>query len=406
MSDEVEDTIAESDHLTRQPENLIASQLVDQAHTGATAFPFEMKMKRNSNENDDDSFSNSLYTQRSISTSPERHYASSIDNLAKISKKVHDIIPETDLDEDDEDACNQTFTQHINQKMESDSQSVSLERTICSSPRNKLITITTKYKPPSSERILKSMTLYGIPKCRWQKPFFGNKLDLAKQKESLSANTSYFDIPVFKSSLDEITSIRLWRRMKVNEFHPSGTSIKTCHVKRTLAGCYSLTIKPLATPPSSKDMKNWVRAKKYLAEKNNVKSHKRNKEDASNIQQNMESSVDQKKELQRGTSIDSSSNNSDKKESDSLMLQQSVLSGMSDKTRRSDFTQNSDNLQTSRVSLNPSLQKILENPLLYKENKSQLGVSYGQIECLSKGSNDNPSNENLQNVRAITLVSL
>jgi type IV secretory pathway VirD2 relaxase len=198
--------------------------------------------------------------------------------------------------------------------------------------------------------------------------------------------------------------------MKVNEFHPSGTSIKTCYIKRTLAGYHSLTIKPLATPPSSKDIKNWVRAKKYLAEKNNidnVKSHKRNKEDASNIQQNIQQpSVDEKKELQRETSTDSLSNNSDRRESDSLILQQSVLSEMSDKTRKSEFMQNSNNLQTSRVSLNPSLQKALENPLLYKENKTQLGVSYGQIECSSKGSYGNASNENLQNARTITVVSL
>nr|XP_012234018.1 PREDICTED: DNA polymerase zeta catalytic subunit [Linepithema humile] len=400
LNDEVEDTFAESDHQTKRPENLIASgQLIDQAQICAIAFPLKMKM--NSNENDDDSVSSSQCTQRSTDTSPERNYTSNMHNLAKISKKSHDIIPETDLDEDDEDACNVTFTQHINQKMEGDSQSVSLERTSCPSPKNKLITITTKYKPPTSERILESMTLYGIPKCRWQKPFFGNKFDLAKQKESLNANTSYFDVPAFKSSLDDITSIKLWRRMKVNEFHPSGASIKTCHIKRTLAGCYSLTIKPLATPPSSKDVKNWVRAKKYLAEKNNVRSHKRDKEDASNMQQNIQPSVDERKELQRRISTDSSSNNSDRKESDSLMLQQSVLSAMSDKTRRSEFTQNSD--KTSRVSLNPSLQKALENSLLYKENKTQLGVSYGQIECLSRGSYSNASNENLQNARAITV---
>ena len=257
-SDEIENTLAESDRQTRRPENLMASdQSVDQVHTGATVFPFD-------NENDNRSVS-SQCTQRSTDTSLERNYASGVHhNLATISKKFHDIIPETDLDEDDEDTCNIIFIQHINQKMESDSQSVSLDRTICPSPKNKLITIATKYKPPSSERILESMTLYGIPKCRWQEPFFGNKLDLAKQKESSNANSFRFDTPAFKSSLDEITSIRLWRRMKVNEFHPSGASIKTCHIKRSLAGYCSLTIKPLAIPPSSKDVQNCVKAKRGI----------------------------------------------------------------------------------------------------------------------------------------------
>ncbi|XP_072748534.1 DNA polymerase zeta catalytic subunit [Anoplolepis gracilipes] len=396
---EIENTSVESDHYMSRSENLIAFEHpIDQTHAEAIAIS-------SNNENSDNSVPNSQQSEKSNNdTSPERNYASSIRNLAKDKITFHDIIPETDLDEDEDedDVCNTTFTQHINEKIENDSQCFSLERNIHRSRRNRLITITTKYKPPTTERILESMTLYGIPKCRSQKPFFGNKLDYAKQKESSNTNTLRFDVPTFKSSLEEITSIKLWRRLKVNEFHPSGSSIKICHMKRILAGYNLLTIKPLMIPPSSKDIKNWIRAKKYLLEKNrDVKSCKENKEKELNVQNIEHSSnniVNERDESQQSISNNSISNNSNE-ESASLMLQQSVLSGTSDDTRKFEFTQNSNSL-----SADSSLKKALENPLLHKEKmQQQLGVSYGQIECLSKGSYGNVSSENLQNVRAITV---
>lgn len=400
---EIENTVKSNYHAS-QSENMIT---VDQTRANAIAI-------FSNNENSDNSVPSSQQTEKSNNdTSPERNYASGIRNLAKNMITLHDIIPETDLDEDDDDTCNTTFTQHINEKIENDSQCFSLDRNIHrfkdSSRRNALIMMTTKYKPPSIERILESMTLYGIPKYRSQKPFFGNKLDYAKQKESSNTNTLSFDVPIFKSSLEEITSIKLWRRMKVNEFHPSGANIKTYHIKRTLAGYNSLTIKPLVAPPSCKDIKNWIKAKRYLLEKNrDVKSCKQNKEKELNVQQSSINIVNERDELQQGTSSNSISNNSNIEESDSSIFRQNMLSRISNDTRKFEFTQNSDNLQISGESLNPSLKQALENPLLHKQNKmqQQLGVSYGQIECLSKGSYGNVSNENLQNARAITAVSL
>lgn len=398
-----EDILTKADHNVSQSETSIALEhSSDQVHADTTVFI-------SNNENSNDSVCpNSQYTGKSNDdTSPERNYASGIRNLTKKSTKLHnDIIPETDLDEDEEDVCNTTFTQHLNQKIESDSQSLSLERNIRRSSKNAIITITTKYKPPSPKRILESMSMYGIPKCRSQKPFFSNKLDLAKQKESLNTNASYFDVPAFKSSLEEITSIKLWRRMKVNEFHPSGANIKSHHIKRTLAGYTSLTIKPLMEPPSSKDVKNWIRAKKYLSEKNSdVKSCKQNKGKALNIQDMQHPSVNtinEEIESQPGTSNSLISDNSSM-ERHSLTPQQS---GTSDETKKLEFIQNSDNSQTSKKSLDSSLKRALENPLLHKQDKTQLGVSYGQIECSSKGSCSNVSNENLQKVRGVTVSSL
>jgi len=251
------------------------------------------------------------------------------------------------------------------------------------------------------------MTMYGIPKCRSQKPFFGNKLDLAKQKESLNTNASYFDVPAFKSSLGEITSIKLWRRMKVNEFYPSGANIKSYHIKRTLAGYNSLTIKPLMEPPSSKDVRDWVRAKKYISKKNSdVKSCKQNKEKALNVQDVQHPSINAINEeikSQPGTSNNLINNDSNVEGHIYLSIsQQSVLSKTSDETKKLE-TQNSDN---SLVSEDPSLKRALENPLLHKQDKTQLRVSYGQIECSSKGSYSNVSNENLQKARAVTVVSV
>jgi len=191
-----EDTFAKSNRNVSQSETLIAGHSSDQIHADATALVSNI-------ENNNDSVLNSQCTEKNNNdTSPERNYASGIRNLTKKSLKLHsDVIPETDLEEDEEDVCNTTFTQHLNQKLESDSQSSSLERSTRRSSKNAIITITTKYKPPSPRRIRESMTMYGIPKCRSQKPFFGNKLDLAKQKESLNTNASYFDVPAFKSSL-------------------------------------------------------------------------------------------------------------------------------------------------------------------------------------------------------------
>ncbi|XP_011881898.1 PREDICTED: DNA polymerase zeta catalytic subunit [Vollenhovia emeryi] len=390
---------AKAGHNVSQSETSIALRhSSDQVHATAHV---------TSDENSKDSVPNSQCTEKSnTDTSPERNYASDVRNLAK--KSIHDdIIPETDL-EDEDDVCSTTFTQHLNQKIESDSQSSSLERSIRRSPKNSIITITTKYKPPSPESVRKSMTMYGIPRCRWQKPFFGNTLDLAKQKE-LSTNASRFDAPAFKSSLEEVTSIKLWRRMKVNEFHPSGANIKSCHIKRTLAGYNTLMIKPLMEPPSSKDVKNWIRAKKYILEKNSdVKSYKQNKgkacKNVHDIQDSSINAINEEIRPQSGISNNLISNDSNVDgHMHSPMPQQSVPSGTSDETKRLKCTQNSDNSQTSGNSLDSSLKKALENPLLHKQDKTHLGISYGQIECSSKGSYGNVSNENLQKARAITV---
>ncbi|KAL6255967.1 hypothetical protein P5V15_013204 [Pogonomyrmex californicus] len=398
--DDEEDIFTKSDHNMSQSDTLIAlGHSNDQTHVDATIFTF-------CNENSNDSVPNSQYTEKNNDdASPERNYALGARSLVKKSvNPVNDIIPETD--EDEEDICNTTFTQHLNQKIESDSQSSSLERNTRCSSKNALITITTKYKPPSPKRIVESMTMYGIPKCRWQTPFFSNKLDLAKQKESLNMNAPSFDVPAFKSSLEEVTSIKLWRRMKVNEFYPSGANIKSYHIKRTLAGYKSLTIKPLVEPPSPKDIRDWIRAKKYLSEKNqNIKLCKQNMEEISNVQNVQCSSINiinEEIEPRPGTS-DNLINNLNMGSQTTCLVIPHQNSGTSDKTEKLESTHNSDSSEISENSLAPSLKKALDNSLLHKQDKTQLGVSYGQIEYSSKGSCGNVSNENLQKARAVTV---
>lgn len=405
--DELENTIAESSlQHASQSENLITLEhSVERTDVDAVMFS-------SSNESEiEDIVPSSPHTKKTDDDmSPDRSYASGCqkNNLTKELMKVHDVIPETD--EDEEDVCNTTFSQYINQKLENDSQSSSLGKDIYQSPKDITVTITTKYNPPTPERILESMTLYRIPKCKSKKPFFSNKSDLMKQKDSLNKNILYFDIPAFKSSLEEITGIKLWRRMKVNEFYPSGASIKTCRIKRTLAGYNVLTIKPLIAPPSNKDIENWMKAKKYLLKKNcNVESHTQNKEKALLYPEDIRVKVND--EHQSETSWDHSvSNNSTEGTSLPLTREQNVCDSFGD-NKKFDYASHSDGSQHIRTSggiLNPSLQKAVDNLLLYKHDKTcqQLGFSYGQIEYLSRGSYGNVSNENLQNVRAITAVSL
>lgn len=387
--DEIESTVVESERHATQSESSVG-HLVDKVHADATTF---------SPSNDEDTVPGSQHTEMSNDTSPERNHASSVRNLRDKLEQLHnEIIPETDVDEDEEDACNTTFTQRVSQKMESDNQTLSLQRSVRSSSSDALITITTKYKPPSVERIVESMTMYGVPRCRAEKPFFSNKLDLAKHKEYSNVNALCFDVPAFKSSLEDITSIKLWRRMKVNEFYPSGANIKSCHLKRTLAGYNLMTIKPLATPPSPKDVRDWVRAKEYLRKKDHdAKSCKQTEgkalpgaHDPSIVNVN-----------EPGTSDKSLSNTS------SIERSVSLLSGTSDDDRKFEYTQNSNDSQNSGSILNPSLRKALENPLLYKQkNETEQRFSYGPIESLSKGSCGNASSENLQNARAVAAVSL
>ncbi|XP_076754833.1 DNA polymerase zeta catalytic subunit [Xylocopa sonorina] len=284
------------------------------------------------------------------------------------------LFNEEDIDKEEEDICNMTYTQYLNRKLESDLSTpsvISLEST-SKITENKLITITTRFNPPNRERIINSMGMYNILKSKYKVPFFSNKTDSIKQKESSNQKNNIDDIVPFKSSLDRVTGIKLWRRVKINEFHPSGSSIKSCDIKRVLAGYNSLVIHPLIHPPTVKNVTTWLQAKKYLLKKKNECKRIENSNDAAN---NTAKNI-----ILNETSTDDQ-----------------------DTKGNSQYSSNLSGSNGFNNSVNYCLRKMLENPLLYKNDNTQyLGLSYGQIEYSLKGNSGNIENENLQNIKGLT----
>lgn len=309
-----------------------------------------------------------------------------IDSASEKTTQTYEEENFETLIEDEEDVCNMTFTQYLSKKIESE-----LDQPNCASletasgiARNKSITIITKFNPPSRERIISSMKMYDISGCKSTGPFFSNKIDLIKQKENSNKNNSISDLVPFKSSLDRITGIKLWRRVKINEFYPSGANIKSCDVRRVLAGYNSVMIQPLIQPPTSKSVRIWLQAKKYLSKKNNKRLESKSKSDR-NLSH-------EKKIIDRVNSEERNESIVDRNKSVKEQSQTSNTSQCSSK---------------SSGSLNPSLQQMLENPLLYKNNTPQhLGISYGQLEYSMSGHSGNASKENLQNARGLTVVNI
>ncbi|XP_054001717.1 DNA polymerase zeta catalytic subunit isoform X1 [Hylaeus anthracinus] len=299
--------------------------------------------------------------------------------------------------ESENDICNITYTQYLNEKLKSqldnpNSVSVEIRSGIT---KDKIISITTKYNPPSRERVINTMKTYDISECKSSGPFFSNKVDLVKQKESSNKNTSINDSISFKSNLFGITGIKLWRRMKINEFYPSGASIKSRDIKRVLAGYNSIIILPLFHPPTPKHVRTWLRAKKYLLERNNKENEIRNNSDVKDTKE---------------TETNSSNSNCDKKLIEYVDIEKH--NSINEKfTNNKDTKAESQNCNSSKYSdgsndtLNPSLEKMLENPLLFKNNDTQqhLGISYGQIEYTIKGHSGNVGDENFQNAKGLTV---
>lgn len=300
-----------------------------------------------------------------------------LDNTSdQMSLKHKNIDEDEDEDEDEEDVCNMTYTQYLNGKLESESNTPNIMALKdISGTETKLITITSKFNSPSRERIINSMKMYDILESKFNSLFFSNKIDLIKfmQRKNLSNNGIYKVIP-FKCSLDRVTGIKLWRRVRINEFYPSGSSIKSCNIKRVLAGYNALIIHPLIQPPTSKNVKTWLQAKKHLSKKNNNYEVKDN--------------IDVPRDI---------------KESNIL---NKILAN--NRYMKSQCSGSSEHSSKSNNSFNSSLQKMLENPLLYKNNDTPqyLGISYGQIEYTLKGYSSNIENENRQNAKGLTVVIL
>lgn len=287
-------------------------------------------------------------------------------NIDNISNKISLINKNTDEDEDD---CNMTYTQYLNKKLEGklDISNIILHDNT-SDIKTRLIIITTKFNPPSREKIINSMKMYDILELKSNTLFFSNKIDLMKyrEKESNLSNSNIYNVIPFKCNLDKVTGIKLWRRVKINEFYPSGSNIKSCDIKRILAGYNSLIIHPLIHPPTSRNVKTWLKAKKYLSKKN--------------------------KHKEINDYIDILKENNIKKTFNENMKYHSQCSN------------NLENSSESNNTFNPSLQEMLENPLLYMNDTRYLGISYGQIEYNLKEYSNNAEKENHQTARSLNMV--
>ncbi|XP_015179336.1 PREDICTED: DNA polymerase zeta catalytic subunit isoform X3 [Polistes dominula] len=259
-------------------------------------------------------------------------------------------INELNVSEGDteENIHNVTFTQYIEEKMKNETQIFQSSYTVSKDNQTKRvpITIITKFNPPSRERILQSLVTCDISKRTRTEPFFSNKLDLMKQKE-MSSNA--FNIPViksFNSSLEGITGIKLWRRMKVNEFYPAGSNIKSNHMKKVLAGYNLLTIRTLMEPPQLKSVKSWLKSKNCPPINNQL--------------------IDNNNTSTNGQSPSSSNSNSLKKN---------------------------------------TLENTFNDTFKHKDKRESqyLGISHGQIEYSLHEKIGNASNENLQNSRILAM---
>lgn len=326
----------------------------------------------NISEIDNENFINILYKTQDGNV----HHEYDIPNTSKqnINMYVDDLKNETvqinENDEDEEDICNMTYTQYLNRKLETELNAptpLSLENASDVSKR-RLITIITKFNPPSKERIINSMKIYGCWRSKSVAPFFSNKVDLIKQKEK---SNQINDLVPFKCCLDRVTGIKIWRRVKINEFYPSGSSIKSCNIKRVLAGYNPLIIHSLIDPPTPKNVKTWLQAKKYLLK------------------------VDNKHKVTKDRRINTTGN----------LINETFIDDAHEK-KNSPNSHNSQHSNRSNDSVNSSLRKMLENPLLYKNIATQqyLGISYGQIEYTMKDHSGNVADENLQNARGLTTV--
>ncbi|XP_043488413.1 DNA polymerase zeta catalytic subunit isoform X1 [Polistes fuscatus] len=259
-------------------------------------------------------------------------------------------INELNVSEGDteENIHNVTFTQYIEEKIRNETPIFQSTYIVSKDNQTKKvpITIITKFNPPTRERVLQSLATCDISKRTRAEPFFSNKLDLMKQKE-ISSNT--FNIPVitsFNSSLEGITGIKLWRRMKVNEFYPAGSNIKSNHMKKVLAGYNLLTIRTLMEPPQIKSVKAWLKSKNCPPIKNQL--------------------IDNNKTSTNGQSPSSSNSNSLKKN---------------------------------------TLENTFNDTLTHKNKRESqyLGISHGQIEYSLHEKIGNASRENLQNSRILTM---
>ncbi|XP_076378060.1 DNA polymerase zeta catalytic subunit isoform X1 [Megalopta genalis] len=329
----------------------------------------------------DDKYFLKTCTKKDEKTNGKDNFSSTINIDKDLCKRSLSNEMLQEYNEDDieggENIFSMMYTQLLNKKLNLEAENLNLLSldSAYNIARNKLTTITTKFSSPTRERIISTMKIYNDFKSNG--PFFSKKIDLLKQKEYSRKNNNIEDVISFKSSLDKVTGIELWRRVKINEFYPSGLYIKSCDIKRVLTGHCSTTIQPLIRPPTSRSTQIWLQAKKYSLKRSSKCSEiKRDSETKKTNEQ-----------------VNTDAND---------LINEKPLANIKCVKEQSQSTDTSHRSSGSNDSMNPSLRDILENPLLYKNNDTQhLGISYGQIEYSIKGHSGNAADENFQNAKGL-----
>lgn len=347
-------------------------------------------------------------------------------------------------DIDDDDICNVTFTQYLSSQLtRQTNQSLSQENKNLSNSQLP-VKIIPKLKPPSVGRIIDTMELYSIPKCRNLQPFFSNQSDAPGHKELAHRllkvpGKGLADLSYFKSSLDNITGINRWRRMKINEFNSSSRGVlKSCNIKQNLAGHSSVVITPLILPPSLTSVIKWVRARDYFINKSKKverKDDNKNEGKEETVRVVIEALELDKiydnplVESEQRSNINSSilettteniiNSNSPKASFASSSCSTVYSSSAVEKYQSSgdkklliqqNHNENSNNTVGDSLDdyIDPSLLSILGKSKLFKESEQSkhFGISCGQIECLTHSDRSNVENENRQKAKALTRVRI
>ena len=353
----------------------------------------------------------------------------------------YDITTDEDND-NEEDSANVTFTQYVDSQINKN-QALSMNHSKISTEQNKSITIRPKFNPPSRERILETMETYGIPKHRNLEPFFSEETDVSKQKELAQKmlkvpGKGFKNLPIFASAVEDLTGIVRWRKMKINQFNPSLSRLNDFKAKVALAGKDRVIIAPLIQPPTQKDVRNWLRARKYLERK------KKRDEEAEEIERNLakapkiEDQVDGIRDKDECSSNASDSDvvelspernipKNDAEKSSNVTLKMrlakkglfkkiedattSRLKLASDGEDPNDSEKANGSRETlarsNSVEIDSSLLSVLAKSKLFRvdEPSRHMGVSCGQIEFLSDTTRSNVGKENLQNAKALIRVS-
>ncbi|XP_043477466.1 DNA polymerase zeta catalytic subunit isoform X2 [Leptopilina heterotoma] len=302
-----------------------------------------------------------------------------------------------------------TFTEFTNQELNSTCRS---RKSILSLDPNRLISITPRFSPPTREDILDTMNIYSIPSCRNQEPFYSNRNDIRQHKDTAHQIINKKDIsefPSFKSQIGGVVGIKLWRRMKVNEFHSFHGKLNSANIKKSLAERRLITVTPLYLPPDRKMVTNWIKSRKRSKRKDDKILEKSNKNNCESDKNQDNGKVDEGEEKIGADNVEGiksgneNSENSENKEKDGLKVNQHL-----------DFSSLAKELNISEgksrdsISNDSSLCSTLRPSEIFtnrkKGDKNHRGVSIGQIDFSmdeTKFETD-VANQNLQNAKAIT----